>query len=122
MNLEYKFNGINDRNGDDGRPVDEFNANLAFAYQFTLNENATMSIWPVIELTYAHNQRDRADGEDAPNTGGDILQFSPGTKFVRQSLMLAVLVQIPVQPRSRGDQMDRRMCGLIGVGHLVERL
>lgn len=118
LNLEYKFNGIDDRNGSDERPGDEFTANLAFAYQFTLDENATMSLWPVIELTYTDVQRNRKDGEDVTGTGGDILQVSPGIKFARQSFMLEALLQIPVQQDKHGDQLKRQVAGLIGMRYL----
>ena len=118
MNIEYKLNGVEDRGGGKDRPGDEFNANLALAYQFTLDNNATMSLWPVIELTYAKNQRDRGEGESVAGTGGDLTQIAAGLKFARQSFMLEALVQLPVQQDQNGENLDRTIGALLGMRYL----
>lgn len=118
LNLEYTLNGVEDREGDDGREGDAFTANLALSYQFTLDENATLSLWPVLELTYTNTQRDREDGSGLPNTGEDLFSISPGVKFARQSFMLEALVQIPVSQQQSGDQLERELGGLVGLRYL----
>lgn len=118
LNLAYRFNGIDDRYGSDGRPGDEFTANLALAYQFTLDEDATMSLWPVVELSYTDTAEDRMDGRAVMGTGGDLLQCAMGMKFARQSLMFEALLQIPLQQRTHAGQLERQLGGLIGVRYL----
>ena len=117
LNLEYKINGIEDRGGGD-RPGDEFTANLALAYQFTLDKNATMSLWPVIEVTYQDNRPDCSDGENVSDTGGNLLQVSPGLRFAHQSFMLELLLQLPVRQNGNGAQLEREVGGLIGMRYL----
>jgi len=118
LNLEYALNGIDDRSREAARPGDTFSANLALSYQFSLDDNATMSLWPVLELTYTDARRDRRDGDGVPDSGGDQLTVSPGLKFARQSFMLEALVQLPVSQNPNGVQLERGIGALAGVRYL----
>ena len=81
-------------------------------------ENATLALWPVLELTYTNTQRDREDGSGLPSSGEDLFSISPGVKFARQSFMLEALVQIPVSQQQSGDQLERELGGLVGLRYL----
>ena len=118
LNIEYRANGLEDRNGHDRRPGDEFTANLALSYQFVLDEKATMSLWPVLELTYTDAQHDRLDRDDVANSGGEEFLLSPGLRYARQSFMLEALVQFPVAQDPNGGQLDRKPGGLVGLRYL----
>lgn len=77
-----------------------------------------MSLWPVLELTYAHIQRAQVDGHDAPNTGERLLTIAPGIKFARQSFMLEALIQLPVYQRQNGTQLEQEIAALAGLRYL----
>jgi hypothetical protein len=113
LNLEYKPIGIEDRDGD--RPGDEFAATLAVAHQFSLNKQATISLWPVIELAFTHEGHTRADGQKDDDSGENILLLSPGVKFAYQSFMLELLLQFPLEQDQKGNQLERAPGGLFGV-------
>jgi len=95
-----------------------FTANLALSYQFTVDRNATMSIWPVLEVTYADTLRDQRGGDSVANTGGDVLSVSPGIRFARQSFMLEALIQIPVSQEQNGTQLEQETGCLVGFRYL----
>lgn len=116
LNLEYKINSLEDRDGD--RPGDEFAATLAVAPQLSLNETSTISLWPVVELAFQHEARARADGHTDNNTGEDIVLFAPGLKYANQSFMLEFLVQFPIYQDQNGDQLERSPGGLLGFRYL----
>lgn len=68
----------------------------------------------VAELNYRHSQMDRiaADGTTDPNTGGDILYFSPRVILdLGGGLVGRVVVQIPVVKSPYGDQTERAVVG-----------
>jgi hypothetical protein len=116
LNLEYRVSGIEDRSGD--RAGDEFSATLAVAWQLSLDEQATMSLWPVFELHYAHASHARAGGQELGNSGEDALLVSPGLKFAYQSFMLEVLIQLPLEQEQNGNQLEREPGGLFGLRYL----
>lgn len=119
LNLEYTLNGVDDRDGDNApRPGDDFRANLALSYQVTLDERATMSLWPVLEVTYGDAQRGREDGAAVTDSGGHLLTVAPGVKFARQSFMLEALVQFPLDQEWEGAQLERDISALAGVRYL----
>lgn len=118
LNLQYTMNGVEDRAAADGRPGDVFVYNLALSYQFTLDEAATLSLWPVLELTYTDTQQGRRDGRDLPNTGSELFTVAPGIKFARQSFMLEALVQFPVDQKQTGSQLEFKTAALIGLRYL----
>ena len=118
LNLEYALNGIDERGSNGNRPGDEGTANLGLTYQFTLDDHATMSLWPVLELTYMGAQRDRQDGAESPNSGGDVLSVSPGVRFARQSFMLEALVKIPVMQDLHGAQLEQKIGALVGLRYM----
>jgi hypothetical protein len=113
LNLEYKTTGIEDR--DANRPGDEFTATLSLAHQLTLNRQATMSLWPLVELAYTHESNTRANSQKDDNSGEDALLVSPGLKFARQSFMLELLLQLPLEQEQNGNQLERAPGGLFGI-------
>jgi hypothetical protein len=118
LNIEYTLNGMDERFGSDTRPGDVFSSNLALSYQFTLDENATLSIWPVLELTYTDTQYAQSEGQNMPNTGGQLLTIAPGIKFARQSFMLEALIQFPVYQQENGAQLEQEISALAGMRYL----
>jgi hypothetical protein len=118
LNLEYALNGMDDRDGDDQRSGDVFTANAAFSYQFTLDDDATLALWPVLELTYTDTQPDQRGGSELSDSGGRLLTMSPGLRFARQSFMLEALVQIPVSQEQHGEQLERGFGALAGLRYL----
>ena len=115
LNVEYKANGLDDRDGRDG---DELSVNAAAAYQFSLGGDAKTSLWPVLEVLFVHQDPDQVAGADSINSGEDVLYVSPGIKFAYQSFMLEGLIQFPVDQHQKGMQLDRKVGGLIGVRYL----
>ncbi len=116
LNLEYKLNGIEDRKGD--RQGDEFTTIAAAAYQFSLNSEATMSLWPVLETTYSHANPNRENGEEQPDSGENVVLLSPGMKYAFQSFMLELLIQFPLHQDQNGNQLTRGVGGLVGLRYL----
>jgi hypothetical protein len=116
LNLEYKINSLEDRDGD--RPGDEFAATLAIAHQFSLNDPSTISLWPVVELAYLHEAGARADGRTFDDAGEDVVQIAPGMKYANQSFMLEFLLQFPVYQEQNGDQLEKSPGGLLGFRYL----
>ncbi len=116
LNLEYKVNGAEERNGD--RQGDEFTATAAVAYQFSLNDEATMSLWPVLEITYSRMSDDLEDGHKMSNSGEDVVLLSPGLKYAYQSFMLELLIQFPLDQNQNGDQAERGIGGLVGIRYM----
>ena len=116
LNLEYKSNGIENRKAD--RPGDEFTATLAIAHQFSLNSQATTSLWPVLEVTYTHIENAQADGQKDDNSGEDVALVSPGLKFAYQSFMLEFLLQLPIHQEQNGEGLKRAAAGLFGIRFL----
>ena len=116
LNLEHKSNGIENRKAD--RPGDEFTATLAIAHQFSLNSQSTMSLWPVLEVTYAHIDNAQADGQKDDNSGEDVALVSPGLKFAYQSFMLEFLLQLPIHQEQNGEGLKRAAAGLFGIRFL----
>lgn len=113
LNLAYKIPEIDNRGG--SRAGDKFSATLAAAYQFSLNNQATMSLWPVLELNYTHESKSLAGGQNLANSGEEMMLVSPGLKFAYQSFMLELLLQFPVDQRQNGNQMERDTGGLVGM-------
>jgi len=118
LNVEYVLNAIDDRGGGATRPGDALTANLALSYQFTLDRDATLSLWPVLELTYTDVESDRRNGGGVADSGGHLLTAAPGVKFARQSFMLEALVQLPVSEDLNGNQLDRGIGMLAGLRYL----
>jgi len=116
LNLEYKSTGIEDRSGN--RPGDESSATFATAYQFSLNDTATMSLWPVVEFSYMHESRTRSHGNENNNSGEDVLLIASGAKFAYQSFMVELLIQFPVAQNQNGNQTEREPGGLFGIRYL----
>jgi hypothetical protein len=116
LNLEYKFNGVEDRNG--SRQGDEFTATAAVAYQFSLNDQATISLWPVLEISYGHASANREHGRAMPDSGESFVLLSPGLKCAYQSFMLELLVQFPVNQSQNGGQLERGTGGLVGMRYM----
>ena len=116
LNLEYKLNGAEGRNGD--RQGDEFTVTAAVAYQFSLNNRATMSLWPVLEISYGHASADRRDGQPVRDSGENFLLVAPGLKYAYQSFVLELLIQLPVDQSQNGDQLKRGTGSLVGIRYM----
>lgn len=116
LNFEYRGNDLAARRT--ARPGDEIAVNVATAYQFTLDDAATLSLWLVLETSYSHLRPDRTAAGQIANSGEDVALVSPGIKFARQSFMLEILLQIPFHQRQRGIQLKRELGGIAGVRYM----
>ncbi len=116
LNFEYRRNRVGRRRAT--RPGDEITLNLATAYQFTLNDAATLSLWPVLETSYTHSNPNWTTTGRVADSGEDAVLVSPGIKIAYQSFILEMLLQIPAYQRQRGSQLEREVGGILGVRYM----
>jgi hypothetical protein len=115
-NVEHQINGVGERRA--ARPGDEFSLTVAAAYQFSLDKDAQLSLWPVLETAYTSQARERSAAAPLPNSGGETTLLSPGLKFAWNSFMLEFLLQVPVAQRNNGVQLRRKTGGLFGARYM----
>ncbi len=99
-------------------PGDEFAADLALAFQFSVANRHDMSLTPVVEFSYRHIEEDSLYGTNEANTGESVLYVSPGVKWTISSTIIEGLVQIPVSQNQKGDQLERDITLLFGFRYM----
>jgi hypothetical protein len=114
FSVAYKWNGFADEGNNGLEPGNELSADLAFAHQFNLNEQADMSLTPVLELNYKHLSYDELNGQSVSNTGESLFFISPGLKFTKSSFILEALVQFPVWQDQEGSQLKQGIRYILG--------
>lgn len=114
MNAAYAWRGFSDNNESDVDPGDQLSLDCAFAHQFSIGEQASTSLAPVLELSYKNTQANRLQGQDISNTGESVLQISPGVKATISSTIIEALIQVPVWQDQEGLQLERGTVVLIG--------
>ncbi|MHC4343872.1 MAG: transporter, partial [Planctomycetota bacterium] len=114
FNIAYKWNGFADHGKDGLDPGDELKLNLALGHQFSVREDATASVTPVVELTYLNIAANRRNGHNLDNSGEDVIYVSPGMKATIQSFIIEGLLQIPVWQDQKGNQLERGVRIIVG--------
>ena len=118
LSIAYKWSGFADRGRNGLNPGNEFTVDLALAHQFSIAENADMSLTPVLELNYKNISRDRLSGRNVSDTGESLLFVSPGIKFTKSSFILEALLQIPVWQDQEGSLLERGIGFIVGTRFL----
>ena len=118
FSVAYKWNGFADDGKDGLDPGNELSVDWAFAHQFNLNEQADMSLTPVLELNYKHQSHDERDDRSISNTGESLFFISPGLKFTKSSFILEALVQFPVWQDQEGIQLEQGTRFIVGTRFL----
>jgi hypothetical protein len=111
----YKLNGFAGERDDDLEIGNELSLDWAAARQFLIGGSANITIAPVLELSYRDAAADELSGQNLANSGEDVLYLSPGVKYVRSSLILEALVQVPVWQDQNGTQVERGTGFLLGL-------
>lgn len=118
FNIAYDWNGFADEDDDGVDPGDQLSLDWALTYKFSLEQNARVSLAPVLELTYKKIWPDQLDNHDVTNTGESVLYLSPGVQFIVGSFIMEALFQVPVWQHQKGSQLERSAGILIGTRFL----
>ncbi len=116
--VAYKWNGFADRGKNGLNPGDELGVDLAFAHQFSIAEQANISLTPVLEFSYKQTFPDRTSGRNVSDTGESLFFVSPGIKFTQSSFITEALVQFPVWQSQRGRQMEQGVRFIFGIRYM----
>ncbi len=103
--------------GNDGlRRGNSWNYDLAYLYRLLpRNGLGIPSVMLVLELNGAHVRRARLNGMQLPDTGGNLLFFSPGIEFiVSNRMVLEFSSPIPVGRDLNGSQIKPASSFIIG--------
>ena len=114
FSIAYKWNGFADKGRDGLDPGDELEVDLAFAHQFSIGQNANISLSPVLEFNYKHILADRMSEHRVSNTGESLFFVSPGLKFTKSSFIMEVLLQFPVWQQQQGSQLKQGTRLIVG--------
>jgi len=117
-NIHYDWRGIDGENEVGLDPGNEFGADFALSYRFSVGSEGRSVITPVLELTYRDREMDALGGIDLANTGEDYLLLSPGMKYTYDSFVLEGLVQIPISQNPNGMLLERDTAALIGFRYM----
>ena len=115
FNAAYVWNGFADENSTGKNLGDKLSLDWAFAYQFSIRDEANISLTPVIELSYMKIYPDIIKGNNVPDSGESVFYLSPGIKFTKSSFILEVLAQIPRWQEQEGSQLKQETGMLIGL-------
>ena len=114
----YAWEGFADKGKGGINPGDEFAADLALAFQFSVANRYDMSLTPVVEFSYRHIKEDSLNGTKETNTGESVLYVSPGLKWTISSTIIEGLAQIPVSQNQKGEQLERDITLLLGFRYM----
>jgi len=114
MQIAYKWNGFADRGEDGLNPGNMFRIDCAAAYQFDLDEDASTTIAPVLELSYINVAPDRKHDRNLANTGENVIYLSPGFKYTQENFIFEALLQIPVWQDQKGTLLERGVAFIVG--------
>ena len=118
VSVAYTWNGFAGEGRNDVNPGNVLALDWAASYQVAIGETARISMAPVLEVSYRDISSNRLNGRDLENTGESILYISPGIKFIRLSLVLEALVQIPIAQKRNGNQIERNSTLLFGLRYM----
>lgn len=115
LNLTYSWNGFTGPAPSGLKPGDVIGFDTAFSYQFSIGSSADISLTPVFEFNYRHSMANQYDDREADGAGS-IFFISPGLKFTRNSFIIEILVQFPVEETYQN--LDQKRRGLIGFRYM----
>jgi hypothetical protein len=118
VNVSYSWNGLVGPDGSDVDAGDELSVDWALAYQFSLGDEASVSLTPLLESSYRNVLPDRLHDHDVSNSGESVLYLSPGIKYTVSSFILEALLQIPVWEQREGSQLERGTGAIAGVRYM----
>ena len=118
LQIAYKWNGFADRGENGLNPGNELHLDLAWSYQFSLNDDSSVSLAPVLEFSYRNIAPDRRNDRNVRDTGENVVYISPGLKFTRESFIIEALLQIPVWQDQRGSMLERGIGVIVGTRFL----
>ncbi|MHC4641527.1 MAG: transporter [Planctomycetota bacterium] len=112
--VAYKWNGFADRGYDGLNPGNELKLDCAFSYQFSLTEDSSTTIAPVLEFSYRNVAPDRRHDRNLSDTGENVFYVSPGVKYTQETFKIEALLQIPIWQDQKGDLLERGVGLIIG--------
>ena len=118
LQIAYKWNGFADRGENGLNPGNELHLDFAWSYQFSLTDDSSISLAPVLEFSYLNIAPDRRNGRNLSNTGENVVYVSPGLKFTRESFIIEALLQIPVWQDQKGSLPERGIGVIVGTRFL----
>lgn len=114
LSTVYSLNGFAGEADSGIEPGDRLNLDYAVSRQFALNNDFTISLAPVVELSYSKTFTSNLAGYRLPNSGESLLFISPGIKLIIGSFILEALVQTPVWQHQNGNLPERKKTVLLG--------
>lgn len=118
LQIAYKWNGFADRGENGLNPGNELHLDFAWSYQFSLTNDSSITLAPVLELSYRNIAPDRRNDRNLPDTGENVVYVSPGLKFTRGSFIMEALLQIPVWQDQKGSMLERGVGVIVGTRFL----
>ena len=111
FNASYTLKDVVKKTED--QELDNLSLNVAFSSIIPL-DNSNIAISPVLELTY----NKEIDSNAKESKKQEMMFFSPGLTFIKSSLMLEVLYQIPVFQQTNESLMKSKPRILIGLRYM----
>ncbi|MBW7995322.1 MAG: transporter [Candidatus Glassbacteria bacterium] len=112
--LAYTWNGMAGESAGGVDPGDELAINFAIARQFGLNNDFSITLAPLLELSYLDVSHAELGGNPVGDTGESVIYLSPGVKLTINSLVLEALWQNPSWQHQNGSLAERRSTVLVG--------
>ncbi|WP_461480653.1 transporter family protein [Porticoccus sp.] len=66
-------------------------------------------LYGVLELNWLHQGKNHINGQDDPDSGGDILWLSPGLQYVTKRWVVEALVQKPISQNLNGAMLENEV-------------
>jgi len=111
--LDYQFDGqLSDRRNreaNDFEAGDETRLDLSWQQRLwprELSGGVPGFLYGVLELNWLHQGKNRINGQDDPNSGGNTLWLSPGLQYVTKRWVLEAVVQKPVAQDLNGTALE----------------
>jgi hypothetical protein len=93
--------------------------NLAVARQFSLDQNAHVTLAPVLERNYMHVFPDKLNDQEQINSGETVVFLSPGFKLTTTKIVFEALLQPIFSQRQNGMQLKRNTGIILGLRFLL---
>lgn len=112
--VAYNWNGMAGESQGGADPGDQVEVNFAVARQFGLNSDYSLTMAPVLELSYADISSAEIGGNPVTGTGESVFYVSPGVKLTVHSLILEALWQNPAWQEQNNGLAERKSTVLLG--------
>lgn len=103
--ISYRAN----RQANDFEAGDETRLDLAWQYRLwprELGEGVPGFLYSVLEVNFLHQEKNRFNGQNDANSGGDTAWVSPGLQYVTRRWVLEAVVQKPVSQDLNGAALE----------------